>query len=493
MLVRGQRRAAVGAAPGRGDARGSRPSCAWRCCPTGKRCPTTTSRRTRTSSPSAWRRSIASRAASATCWWCRRRRRCTGCAPPSFLAAFTFFLRRARRSTSTRCARSSRWPAITHVTQVVSPGEYSVRGGLIDLFPMGSALPYRIDLFDDEIESISTFDVDTPAHALSGARGAAAAGARVSARRRGAHALSQPLPRGVRGRPVASSALYKDIAQRHLPRRHRVLPAAVLRRRPRRWSTTCRTSAVARAARRRRRGASSASGTTPNRAIGCCAATGAAAAAAGGAVPARRRVLRRAQDRFGRVDARAATRPTRAHGRALPAGAGRPPRRRSAGSARSASSTATPHRVLIVAESAGRRETMQHYFAEYGLRSHARRRLRRVPRRHATRAMLVVGAAGQRLRCGREGGLAFVTETELYAGVCAARRARRAASAATSTRMMRDLSELRIGDPVVHVDHGIGRYSGLIDIDLGDGAERVPAARIRGRRQALRAGVATCT
>ncbi len=48
-----------------------------------------------------------------------------------------------------------------HVTQVVSPGEFSVRGGLIDLFPMGSALPYRLDLFGDDIESIKTFDVDT--------------------------------------------------------------------------------------------------------------------------------------------------------------------------------------------------------------------------------------------------------------------------------------------------------------------------------------------
>ena len=48
-----------------------------------------------------------------------------------------------------------------HVTQVISPGEFSVRGGLIDLFPMGSALPYRIDLLDEEIESIKSFDVDT--------------------------------------------------------------------------------------------------------------------------------------------------------------------------------------------------------------------------------------------------------------------------------------------------------------------------------------------
>jgi transcription-repair coupling factor (superfamily II helicase) len=48
-----------------------------------------------------------------------------------------------------------------HVSQVVSPGEFSVRGGLVDLFPMGSALPFRLDLFDDEIETIRTFDVDT--------------------------------------------------------------------------------------------------------------------------------------------------------------------------------------------------------------------------------------------------------------------------------------------------------------------------------------------
>lgn len=37
-------------------------------------------------------------------------------------------------------------------------GEFTVRGSLIDLFPMGSKLPYRIDLFDDEIETLRTFD-----------------------------------------------------------------------------------------------------------------------------------------------------------------------------------------------------------------------------------------------------------------------------------------------------------------------------------------------
>ena len=48
-----------------------------------------------------------------------------------------------------------------NVQKVFHPGEFAVRGGLIDLFPMGSVIPYRIDFFDDEIESIKTFDTDT--------------------------------------------------------------------------------------------------------------------------------------------------------------------------------------------------------------------------------------------------------------------------------------------------------------------------------------------
>ena len=48
--------------------------------------------------------------------------------------------------------------AYLSVSQVVSPGEYAIRGGLIDVFPMGSKLPIRIDLFDDEIETLKYFD-----------------------------------------------------------------------------------------------------------------------------------------------------------------------------------------------------------------------------------------------------------------------------------------------------------------------------------------------
>ncbi len=47
------------------------------------------------------------------------------------------------------------------VSQVMEHGEFAVRGALVDLFPMGSKTPYRIDLFDDEIETIRTFDPET--------------------------------------------------------------------------------------------------------------------------------------------------------------------------------------------------------------------------------------------------------------------------------------------------------------------------------------------
>ncbi len=47
------------------------------------------------------------------------------------------------------------------VSQVMEHGEFAVRGSLLDLFPMGSRHPFRIELFDDEVESIRTFDPES--------------------------------------------------------------------------------------------------------------------------------------------------------------------------------------------------------------------------------------------------------------------------------------------------------------------------------------------
>jgi len=48
-----------------------------------------------------------------------------------------------------------------NVPQVAEPGDFAVRGALIDIFPMGTSEPYRIELFDDEVESIRSFDPET--------------------------------------------------------------------------------------------------------------------------------------------------------------------------------------------------------------------------------------------------------------------------------------------------------------------------------------------
>src|SRR6185503_12149398 len=65
-------------------------------------------------------------------------------------------------------------------------------------------------------------------------------------------------------------------------------------------------------------------------------------------------------------------------------------------------------------------------------------------------------------------GWAIITEAELYAGTV--RRKGRGQKTQTSVEgMLRDLSELRVGDPVVHAQHGIGRYGGLVNLDLGEG------------------------
>ncbi|MFN2308842.1 MAG: transcription-repair coupling factor [Gammaproteobacteria bacterium] len=48
-----------------------------------------------------------------------------------------------------------------YVSQVMERGEFTVRGSLLDLYPMGADLPYRIDLLDDEVESIRSFDPET--------------------------------------------------------------------------------------------------------------------------------------------------------------------------------------------------------------------------------------------------------------------------------------------------------------------------------------------
>ena len=114
------------------------------------------------------------------------------------------------------------------VTQVVAHGEFAVRGSLLDVFPMGSDSPYRIDMLDRDVDSIRYFDPDTQR-----------SGDKLD-RIQLLPARETPLEprRGARIPPAVSPALFRrPDGAGGLPRREfragagraRVLPAAVLR------------------------------------------------------------------------------------------------------------------------------------------------------------------------------------------------------------------------------------------------------------------------
>ena len=81
--------------------------------------------------------------------------------PVPFLAGRTFWLKTGQTLDIGRLKTDLVDVGYNHVSHVVAAGEFAVRGGIVDLFPMGSEMPYRIDLFDDEIDSIKTFDTET--------------------------------------------------------------------------------------------------------------------------------------------------------------------------------------------------------------------------------------------------------------------------------------------------------------------------------------------
>ena len=74
--------------------------------------------------------------------------------PRSYIAARTFALKKGQKLDVDKLRQQMTLGGYTHVTQVVSQGEFAVRGGIIDIFPTGVTLPFRLYMFDDEIDSI---------------------------------------------------------------------------------------------------------------------------------------------------------------------------------------------------------------------------------------------------------------------------------------------------------------------------------------------------
>ncbi len=382
--------------------------------------------------------------------------------PPSFLAGYSFFLKAGEALDLAALRAQLALAGYSHVTQVVAPGEYCVRGGLIDLFPMGSALPYRLDLIDEEIESIRCFDADTqrtlykvPEIRLLPAR-------EFPMDEAGRNQFRRSFRDTFEGDP-SKSRIYKDVSNGVAPAGiEYYLPlffeqiATIFDYLPK-DATVCLHGQVHAALTEFWRDAHSrhqllqGDRTRP-------------------LLPPAELFLS-AEDffvrakAFARADIEAASDTPSVH--PLPELA---VERRAADPLHrlKAFLSDTPCRVMLLAESPGRRETLSQYLVEYGLKPESCAGFEEFLRSD-TRLALGVAPLLTGFFLDSEQ-LCFVTESELYAGTARSRAARDRKSVSSVEGMLRDLSELRSGDPVVHVQHGIGRYRGLVDLDLGEGA-----------------------
>lgn len=386
--------------------------------------------------------------------------------PREFLAAYSFFIKQNNTLDLQAFRSQMSLAGYTHVSQVLSPGEYSIRGGLIDLFPMGSPLPYRIDLFDDEIESIRTFDVDTqrsiyPVNEI-----------------RLLPAREFPLDDGGRshfrtsfrekfeGDPTRSR-LYQEISKGNIPAGiEYYLPlffeqTATLFDYLPQHSTLCLHGDIA-----------------------------AAIESFWQDTRSRFQLMRNDIDRpllppidlflpedqfygylksYDRIEMKTGEQQIIDQPFSLPLPSIRVDRRASNPIEQLTTFvntfTQSGGRVLLLAESLGRRELMAEYLREYNLQFKSCEDYAAF-QADSTACMLTVAPLYSGFILPAEK-LAFVTETELYATHVRGQRIRDARKTTATDSILRDLSEIKPGNPVVHEQHGIGRYLGLVSMDIG--------------------------
>jgi transcription-repair coupling factor (superfamily II helicase) len=380
----------------------------------------------------------------------------TRLAPPSYLAGRSFFIKTGEALDLAALRSQLALAGYSHVTQVVAPGEFCVRGGLIDLFPMGSALPYRLDLLDSEIESIRSFDPDSQRTLYKVQEIRLLPAREFPLDEAGRNQFRRSFRERFEGDPT-KRAVYKDVS-------NGVAPAGIEYYLPLFFEQTAALFDYL------PRNATLAMHGKVHEALTefWRDAQGRHQLIAGDRArpllsPAE--IFLSTEEFFVRVKdfARAGAESTQ--GSALPDLA---VERRAPDPLHRLKSflAQTPARIMLLAESPGRRETLTQYLAEYALKPESAAGFEAF-RRSDAKFALGVGPLLNGFALESEG-LAFVTESELYAGT-ARSRARDRKSTTSIEGMLRDLSELRAGDPVVHVQHGIGRYRGLVDLDLGEG------------------------
>jgi transcription-repair coupling factor (superfamily II helicase) len=387
-------------------------------------------------------------------------------APAQFMEQYTFEFNKGQVLDASKLREQLVRAAYNHVSQVLTPGEYSVRGSIIDLFPMGALLPYRIDLFDDTIDSIRTFDPDTQRSVypvpsvklLPGREYPFDDAARAAFRKRYRETFSQDISK-IRlykdvGAGIAPAGLeyflplffeqtatlfdylpanttlitlgdvnaslnqfWTDVRERYAFLKadieRPILPPADLFLATDEWFTACKVYP--------RIAIEGQNNDTP---------------------------------RVGHVLPPLAIDRKRQYPLAL----------------LQAYAAAFNGRIVVMAESAGRQESLLQLFGDHGMVTEwpVFESLSTFLASDARRGLLTGNLHNGFALLDLDTPLAIVTETELFT-LSPVRGRRKQEKSNTIEAMIKDLAELHIGDPVVHVQHGVARYQGLINLDLGDG------------------------
>ncbi|HJV07569.1 MAG TPA: transcription-repair coupling factor [Chromobacteriaceae bacterium] len=386
----------------------------------------------------------------------------TRLAPVSYLVGRTFLLKTGQKLDVEKLRGDLITAGYQHVTQVMAPGEFSIRGGLVDLFAMGSALPYRIDLFDDEIDTLRSFDPDTQRTLYPVNEVRLLPAREYPADEAGVTAFRQHYRERMEGDP-SRSRIYKDVSAN-------LFPAGIEYYLPLFFDETATLFDYL---------------SHDNVLITLHRDVLGAAEGFWRDVTSRHDMARGDLDRPVLPPSELFLRPDelmqriKPHPRLeLPAEgepeAGSEPlpplaveRRADNPLYRLADYLASgQHRLLVSAEGLGRRETMLQFMQEHGLKPQPVDSWAEFLHGDMPLALTVAPLySGFALR---QPAVAIITEAELYQHV-ARSHTRRKSTRASSDAMLRDLAEIKPGDPVVHEQHGIGRFIGLISMDLGEG------------------------
>ncbi len=349
------------------------------------------------------------------------------------------------------------------VSQVVSPGEFAVRGGIVDVFPTGSESPFRIDLFDDEVESIRYFDPDSQRSSERTGSIELLPAREFPMTDEGIQTFRRAFRRAIEGDP-RKQRVYAEVSEGNTPpgiefffplffdhtaTLYDYLPENCLCVHEQGLENTAQTRWAEINDRYEN------AGYDPERKL----------------LPPEMLYLNPDQFRerhtgyprvehhpgnSRRADWSARTRP----GKELPVN----PRHASPYGIFLDHLETSKDRILIVTETAGRREAMEAMLMNHDLLA-----------ANCTDFMSFLQAADTPCICIADlerglhlpgMGIQVITENQLYGERVHQRRRRGRNRVQDPATIIRSLSELAEGDPVVHIEHGVGRYRGLRSLDI---------------------------